>query len=162
MVVKSVLGIIFDGEKVLLIKRRDVPVWVLPGGGMEDGESPENAVVREIWEETSLKTEVIRLVGTYTGGFFIKPVHLFECKVTSGEIKRGNEVADVNYFALSDLPRAIPPPFEEFIGDAKNTNSPFEREITSITIWTIAITLLKHPILFIRFILSRLGLHVNT
>ncbi len=42
-------AVVFDDEKrnVLLVKRRDVPVWVLPGGGIDPGESPEDAAVRE-------------------------------------------------------------------------------------------------------------------
>ncbi len=162
MVVKSVLGIIFNEDQVLLIKRRDVPVWVLPGGGMDVGEDPESAIIREIFEETGLKVEVVRRVGTYTGGFFIKPVHLFECRVVSGKLQSGVEVGGVEFFPLTKLPKAVPPPFEEFISDALKRENPFEREITSITISTILLTLFKHPLLFFRFLLSRLGLHINT
>jgi len=162
VVVKSVLGIILNEDGVLLIKRRDVPVWVLPGGGMDAGEDPESAIMREIYEETGLKVEVIRRVGTYTGGFFIKPVHLFDCRVVSGKMYSGNEVMGIDFFPLKKLPNAIPPPFGEFITDALKDVPPFEREITSITVFTIVLTLMKHPILFTRFILSRLGLHINT
>lgn len=162
VVVKGVLGIVIDGDKVLFIKRRDVPVWVLPGGGIETGESGEQAIVREMWEETGLVVEVLRRVGTYTGGFFIKPVHLYECRASGGKLYSGEEVAGVQYFPINALPRAMPPPFEEFIEDAFKKVPSFEREITSITVVTIILTLLKHPILFIRFILSRLGLHINT
>ena len=112
-------------------------------------------MIREMWEETGLRVKVTRRVGTYTGGFFIKPVHLFECRVISGQLESGEEVANVNYFSWGRLPRAMPPPFEEFIEDARKEIAPFEREITSITIWTVIQTLLKHPILFMRFILSR-------
>lgn len=43
----------FDNhQKLLLVKRRDVPVWVFPGGGIEKGETPERAVVREVFEES--------------------------------------------------------------------------------------------------------------
>ncbi len=155
------LGIIFFEEKVLLIKRRDVPVWVLPGGGIEEGESAEAAIIRECKEEIGAEVEVVRRVATYTGGFFIKPVHLFECKIISGPLSAGPEARDANYFPRSSLPKQIPPPFEEFINDAKKNLPPFEREITSITIPRILLTLIQHPILFARFILSRLGLHVN-
>ena len=39
-------------SQVLMIKRRDVPLWVLPGGSIDANESPEEAVVREVLEET--------------------------------------------------------------------------------------------------------------
>jgi 8-oxo-dGTP pyrophosphatase MutT (NUDIX family) len=42
---ESVACILFNNSKILLIKRRDIPVWVLPGGGIDQGESPETAAV---------------------------------------------------------------------------------------------------------------------
>jgi 8-oxo-dGTP diphosphatase len=57
--------VVKDG-KVLLTKRRDYPVWVLPGGAIEFGESPDQAAVRETLEETGLVVEVTRLIGVYT------------------------------------------------------------------------------------------------
>ena len=41
-------------KKILLVKRRYVPVWVLPGGGIEDGETPFQAAVRETKEELAV------------------------------------------------------------------------------------------------------------
>jgi 8-oxo-dGTP diphosphatase len=162
MVVKSVLGIIFDEKKVLLIKRRDVPVWVLPGGGIEENETAEEAIIREIEEETGLHVNVSRRVATYTGGFFIKPTHLFECRVLKGEIRDNDEVKNISYFDFENLPFEIPPPFREFIEDARKNTTPLERKIESITAVTIFKTMIKHPLLFIRFLLSRVGLHINT
>jgi 8-oxo-dGTP diphosphatase len=162
MDIKSVLGIVFDEEKVLLVKRKDVPVWVLPGGGIDSGETGEEAVIREFKEEVGVDVEVIRRVGTYTGGFFIKPVHLYEVKVICGEVCAGDEIKGVNYFSIKKLPKEIPPPFEEFIEDALTRKPPFEKKVESITIFTILGTVLRHPILFGRFLLSRLGLHINT
>lgn len=52
----GVFGIIIDDEdRVLLCHRRDFDLWNLPGGGVEEGESPSDALVREIEEETGLK-----------------------------------------------------------------------------------------------------------
>ncbi len=39
----------FDkNKKLLFVKRRDVPVWVVPGGGIEKGETPKEAFAREL------------------------------------------------------------------------------------------------------------------
>lgn len=54
-----------DGE-VLLMKRKKNPYegfWVLPGGHVEYGEDPRDAVVRELKEETKVKGKIERLVG---------------------------------------------------------------------------------------------------
>ena len=66
--IESVAGTIFSlhRDAILLIKRRDVPVWVLPGGGVELNESPVDAIIREIVEETGFTVKVDRFVGLYT------------------------------------------------------------------------------------------------
>ena len=61
------IGVIFspDRNEVLLVERDDFPVWVLPGGGVEISESLENAIIREILEETGFTVKIERLVGLY-------------------------------------------------------------------------------------------------
>ena len=49
---------IIEAGKVLLIKRRDFGVWLLPGGGIDAGESAAEAAVREAQEETGLEVEL--------------------------------------------------------------------------------------------------------
>ncbi len=51
-----------DGE-VMAFERSDAPgAWQLPQGGIESGETPEQAVWRELWEETGLTRHDVRLV----------------------------------------------------------------------------------------------------
>jgi 8-oxo-dGTP diphosphatase len=65
---KPVVGvgaIILDGDKILLEKRKNAPSkgkWTVPGGLVELGESVEQAVIREVEEETRLKVYDPRLV----------------------------------------------------------------------------------------------------
>ena len=62
-------AIITDGERILLIKRGHEPEagrWSLPGGRIEPGESDQQALVREVREETGLKVTPGRLVGRVT------------------------------------------------------------------------------------------------
>ena len=59
-------AIILEGDRVALIRRdrnrRGIPYFLFPGGGVEEGETTEQAVVREVLEETGLEVEVDRLV----------------------------------------------------------------------------------------------------
>ena len=103
-------GVIFNHEnRILLVKstyQRFHP-WGLPGGGLNYGESPEDAVRREVWEETELIVEVKRflLVKTWSpdrvGLYYL-------CEITGGEINPTDEVSEVGYFSLDDLPDVRP------------------------------------------------------
>lgn len=65
----TVDGLIAGEKGVLLIQRANPPfkgAWAIPGGFVEWGEAVEEAVCREIEEETSLKTEIEELVGVYS------------------------------------------------------------------------------------------------
>src|SRR3989344_2394809 len=61
--------IIVDDRRVLLVSHWYAPwAWTLPGGGVNKGESPEDAAMREAFEETGLKVKSIAgEIGTYTG-----------------------------------------------------------------------------------------------
>ena len=108
-------SIIFDEsrEKILLTKRTDNGRWCLPGGGMDPGESVEEACVREAYEETGLHVRIIRLVGVYTSpglvieyadGNIFQPVSLsFEAEITGGELGLSDETTEVGYFTIEDV-----------------------------------------------------------
>ena len=85
------VAIIVKDNKVALIHRKKEgrDYWVFPGGGVEDGEMPEDTVVREIQEELSLDCKVIRLlfsVESYPGG---NKDPYFLCSVDSDNIELG-------------------------------------------------------------------------
>ena len=66
----GVKTVIVDGDgRVLLIQRSDKSTrphgWDLPGGGVDRGEDPRDAAVREVGEETSLKVHTLKLLTTY-------------------------------------------------------------------------------------------------
>lgn len=60
-------GIVVDGEYILLVNHRRIGAWVPPGGHIEDTELPEETVIREIFEETGVRVEVLTPVLPNTG-----------------------------------------------------------------------------------------------
>src|SRR6185503_15264313 len=68
LVLPSVTGIVFDDRnRILLVLQTESGVWVAPGGAVDPEETPADAVVREVWEETGLQTTPVRLLGVYGG-----------------------------------------------------------------------------------------------
>lgn len=163
-ILKSVAGIIFspDRSSVLLIKRRDVPVWVLPGGGINPDELPEHAVVREILEETGFTVKVDRLVGDYIPiNRLSKRTHLYECAILTGAAIISSETRGIRFCPLDKLP-PLPPPYLEWIQDAQMNLPPMQKKLTSVNYFTLGKNFILHPILVIRFILARAGLTINS
>jgi len=126
----AVDGIIIKSGNILLIKRATEPFkdsWALPGGFVELGETLEQAVAREIEEETGLKTEALKLVGAYSDpkrdprGHTISIAYLM--KITGGTEKTTEEAKEVKYFLLAHLPENIAFDHKKIIEEAKKMKS---------------------------------------
>ncbi len=121
-------------DKVLLIHRTDFDIWALPGGGIDHGESVEEAAVRETLEETGLNVSIEKLIGVYSipkwrsGGDHCV---FLECSVISGTIVRqSDETRDCRYFPIANLPAAIWPSHMVMLDDGiQHYNSPLSRTI---------------------------------
>lgn len=106
--------------RILLLRRSDgVNLWSFPGGAMELGESADEAVVREVREETGLEVEPVALIGvysnpdyaiTYPNGDQVQPViTFFECRVVGGTLQPDmDEILEGRYFGPDD---ELPPMF---------------------------------------------------
>lgn len=106
-----------DG-RVLLALRHRPPIWNLPGGSVEPGETPWGAAVRETLEEVGLAVEVERLTGVYDRSPDGEPVLVFACRVLGGEPVTSSEAVRVGWFDPHDLPAAINPYQPQRITDA--------------------------------------------
>ena len=103
------VAVINEG-KILLTKREDFETWILPSGGVEEGESLAQAAIRETKEETGLDVELTRLVGVYSRLSNISPGYmvLFAAKPVSGEIKcQEGETIAVEWFGFDEIPSPL-------------------------------------------------------
>jgi 8-oxo-dGTP diphosphatase len=91
-VIEVVAAIIHDEEgRIFATQRGYGPMkdgWEFPGGKMEAGETPEEALKREIWEELETRIEVEQLFETidYDYPDFHLTMHCYICKIESGEL----------------------------------------------------------------------------
>jgi 8-oxo-dGTP pyrophosphatase MutT (NUDIX family) len=116
LLLPGVAGIVRDGNgHVLFIRRADDGRWGLPAGGIEPGESPAQAIAREVREETGLVVRPSRVAGVFGGqGFRHRyangdevewTVVVFECEVIGGALAPlDGEAVELRYFAPSDAP----------------------------------------------------------
>jgi 8-oxo-dGTP diphosphatase len=103
-------AVIFDAAgNVLLGHRRDVDVWDLPGGGVDADESPWDAAVREVEEETGLLAEVERLTGVYHKPESTELVLVFHCVVVGGQLRATTEADQHAWTPLDALPANMNP-----------------------------------------------------
>jgi ADP-ribose pyrophosphatase YjhB (NUDIX family) len=114
LLLPAVTGVVFDdGGRVLLGRRADNGCWALIGGIMEPGEEVADAVVREVFEETSLLVRPERITGVYThadvvhhnGDRSCYVVTAFRCSVLDGEPRvNDDESVEVGWFTLDEVP----------------------------------------------------------
>ncbi len=165
MTQEAVYGIIFreNRKEVLLVKRRDLPVWVLPGGGLDKEENPEQGVAREVLEETGFQVKIERQVAKYLPvNRLTQTTYFFECTITGGVATPNEEAKEVRFFPVKKLPNKLAPPFARWIEDAKDELSPTITKKTEGVTYTILIKLLiTHPILILRYLLTKVGIRFN-
>ncbi len=105
--------ILNERGEILLQKRGDMHAWGLPGGALELGESAEDAMRREVFEETGLRVKVEAFLGAYTRYFQEYPngdraqsiAFFFICSIVSGELHIDHdETLDLRFFSPTEAP----------------------------------------------------------
>jgi ADP-ribose pyrophosphatase YjhB (NUDIX family) len=117
----GVFGTVFDEDHQILCVRRahDPYNWTLPGGRVEENESPILALVREVEEETGFRVEPAELIGVYAAPFKDDVVLLFECVLTSRqEWRPDGEIAQVSFMSEDGLPEDFSPRTTARVADA--------------------------------------------
>jgi ADP-ribose pyrophosphatase YjhB (NUDIX family) len=102
-----------DRGELLLIKRADSGVWLYPTGWADVGYSAAEVVVKEVYEETGIEVEPLRLIAVLDGlrlGFTRMAFYslVFHCRAVGGTLRAHPlECADVGWFPLDALPQPL-------------------------------------------------------
>lgn len=124
-------NVVICNQKVLLVKRRDFPLWDLPGGVVESDELPSEAAMREMYEETGYEVQIDYEFARYIDKTRNDCQHLFKSHIINGELKRTTtETRDLRWFSLNRLPLLIIPNRKRQIRDALITTGIEEYEIS--------------------------------
>lgn len=155
----AAIGIVLDRKKeaILLVRRRDVPLWVLPGGGVEEGESVEEAVQREVKEETGYEVEIIRK------GAIFRPINrlssvttLLVCSVSGGEGQLSSETSALAFYSLSELPKSLFSLHAAWLHEVMATSSLIQRDLHEVSYSALLRYAWQHPWQVLRFTYTRL------
>jgi ADP-ribose pyrophosphatase YjhB (NUDIX family) len=108
----DVRGAIFKDDTILLVKERADGGWTLPGGWADINESPAQAVVREVYEESGYQTRAVKLLALYDRRLHDHPPHpwhiyklFFQCDLVGGAPTISGETDDVAFFKPSEIPQ---------------------------------------------------------
>jgi len=109
------------GMIVLIERKNDPEGWALPGGFVDTGESLEEAVIREIKEETNLDVELIRQFHSYSSpsrdarGHTVSTVFL--ARTHSKAAKAGDDAKNIGLYHQMNLPEKIAFDHREILED---------------------------------------------
>lgn len=106
-------AIIVDGGKVLMVRRRISEgelMWQFPAGGIETGETPEQAAVRETLEETGLEVKAVKLIGQRVHPKTGREMSYTACEPVAGEarVADDDELDAVAWVAHSEIQEYVP------------------------------------------------------
>jgi ADP-ribose pyrophosphatase YjhB (NUDIX family) len=107
-------AVVIHEDRVLLIRRGKEPMrgrWLIPGGTVELGETLQEALVREVAEETGLRVEPREVVLVFDrihrdGGHvsYHYVIVDYACDYVSGTLRAGSDAEDAAFVAEPDLP----------------------------------------------------------
>jgi ADP-ribose pyrophosphatase YjhB (NUDIX family) len=132
----DVRGVVFRDDAILLVRERSDGCWTLPGGWADVGETPGDATVREIFEESGYRTRVVKVLALYDRDRHGHPplaFHVYKlfflCELIGGAPAESIETDGVDFFRADALPelsltRVMPSQIQRFFEHARNPDWP--------------------------------------
>jgi ADP-ribose pyrophosphatase YjhB (NUDIX family) len=107
----DVRGAVFRDHQLLFVREKSDGLWTLPGGWADVGDSPAEAVAREIREESGFVTRVVKLIALHDRNKHAHPPMLFHaykafflCDIIGGSAAPSVETSEVEFFGFDSLP----------------------------------------------------------
>jgi ADP-ribose pyrophosphatase YjhB (NUDIX family) len=105
-------GVVFRDNALLLVRELSDNGWTLPGGWADPYESPSEAVVREVQEESGFQTRATKLLAVFDRSkhphWPPHPYHIYKlfilCEITGGSPRVSKETGDVDFFREDEIP----------------------------------------------------------
>ncbi len=128
LLLPAVAAVILNKHNELLLQQKPSEGWSLPAGMIEPGETPRQAIVREVGEETVLVVEPVRVIDVFGGEAFryVYPngdsveytIVLMQCAVVADTgIITDSETLATAYFSQANMPElALPYPLSALFG----------------------------------------------
>ncbi len=107
----DVRGVVFKGNKILMVRETIDGCWSLPGGWADVGYTPGEIAVKEVREEAGLEVRPVRLLAVLDKKRHPhppSPYHIYKifigCEILGGETAAGMETSEVGFFDREHLP----------------------------------------------------------
>jgi ADP-ribose pyrophosphatase YjhB (NUDIX family) len=121
----DVRGVVFRGDKILMVHEKTDNCWSLPGGWAEIGLTVKENVIKEIWEETGLTAEPLKILAIIdkkchahpASPWYVYKIFIL-CKETGGSLKASIETFGADFFKKEELP---------VLSDHRNTKEQINR-----------------------------------
>ena len=150
--------IIFNPSRtqILLVKRKDVSIWVLPGGGIDTGESPDQAAIREAYEETGYQIKIDRQSGEYLPiNRLAALTYVYVCHILEGHSTLTSETSAIEFFPLDALPKNFFIVHRDWLNDSLQNPYLVRKKLDQITYWATLKFFFKHPLHLLKYAISR-------
>lgn len=107
----DVRGVVFRGDKILLVRETIDGNWSVPGGWADVGYTPKEVACKEVREESGLLVEPVKLLAIMDKSRHNYPMDIFYiykifilCRETGGSLRTSIETSDGGFFGLDELP----------------------------------------------------------